>query len=333
MNCTYCEWRCELGVEKYGVCRMYYEHDGEIRERFPGRWSYAVSRMEALPFYHVYPGSRSLTIGTSSCNFKCRYCSNAHIALVDPATMGETTFRMTAEELVRMALKLNCHNIVFTINEPTVSLPSLVELKQAAQKSGLPLGCLANLYNTEESLELLASIFDFFNVGLKGFTSDFYREYIGVRSIDPVLRNLKRMAAARHVEVTTPIIQGVNDGDLASIAAFLAGIDKEIPWHVFRLLPEHKMKGVEYPSIDEISRQIEAVRGGLSYVYFHNFVGSDWVNTVCPRCGRDVIERFSLGCGGDRLDSFNCEGNRCPGCGQAIKILGEYVPPRQNNPT
>jgi len=327
MKCNYCEWNCDLSAESFGICQMYYADQGEIRGRFPNRWSYSVSRVEALPFYHAFPGSRSLTIGTSSCNFNCRYCSNAYVARRDPATREENTYAMTPEDLVRMAQKLNCQNIVFNVNEPTVSLPELRELKAHAQKAGLPLGCLTNAYGTEESTEILASIFDFLNIGLKGFTSEFHREYIGIKDVEPILRNIRKLAAIRHVEVTTPVIQGVNDGDLDSIAGFLSEIESTIPWHVFRLLPEHEMKDADYPNIEEISRALQNCREKLAYIYFHNFVGSDWVNTDCPKCGYEVIERFSLGCGGDKLDSFNCTGNLCPKCGSEIKMLGGYVPP------
>jgi pyruvate-formate lyase-activating enzyme len=234
---------------------------------------------------------------------------------------------MTPEDLVRMAQKLNCQNIVFNVNEPTVSLPELRELKAHAQKAGLPLGCLTNAYGTEESTEILASIFDFLNIGLKGFTSEFHREYIGIKDVEPILRNIRKLAAIRHVEVTTPVIQGVNDGDLDSIAGFLSEIESTIPWHIFRLLPEHEMKDADYPNIEEISRALQNCREKLAYIYFHNFVGSNWVNTGCPKCGYEVIERFSLGCGGDKLDSFNCTGNLCPKCGYEIKMLGGYVPP------
>jgi len=304
---------------------MYYADGGEIRERFPDRWSYSVSRVESLPFYHAYPGSGSLTIGTSSCNFNCRYCSNAYIACQDPAALADNMYFMTPEDLVRMAQKLNCNNIVFNVNEPTVSLPALLKLKACADKAGMPMGCLTNAYGTEESTEQLASIFDFINIGLKGFSSDFYKEYIGVKSVDPILRNLRRLSAIRHVEVTTPVIQGVNDRELSEIAVLLAGINPEIPWHVFRLLPEYEMKHAAYPSIEKINQALEAARERLAYVYFHNFVGSDWVNTICPQCGTEVIERFSLGCGGDKLDRFHCLGNECPQCGYEIKMLGRLT--------
>jgi hypothetical protein len=125
--------------------------------------------------------------------------------------------------------------------------------------------------------------------------------------------------------VTTPIIQGVNDGDIDAIAAFLADIDPEIPWHVFRLLPEHEMKDYKYPGIEKISEALGTAREKLRYVYFHNFVGSDWVNTLCPGCGMEVIERLSLGCGGDKLEEFHCIDNCCPRCGRKISIHGQCV--------
>lgn len=327
MRCSYCEWRCELDRERYGVCRMYYADGGAIRERFPGRWStYAMSRIESLPFYHVYPGSRVLTIGTFGCNFSCRYCSNGFIARRDPSELTEGMYDLSTEELVRMAVKLECHSIIFNVNEPTVSLPSLLDLKTQAGKAGLPLGCLTNAYTTPEATRTLAEIFDFINIGLKGFTNTFHREYIGVPDAAPILRNIRALAGMRHVEITTPIIQGVNDGDIEVMASFIAGVDREVPWHVFRLLPEHEMKEAAYPSIEEIDHALESARSRLSYVYFHNFVGSQWVDTACPGCGATVIERISLGCGGDKLSRFRCAENRCPQCGHAVRMHGTLIP-------
>lgn len=326
MRCTYCEWKCELGEDTFGVCRMYYAKDGVIKERFPSRWSScSIARIESLPFYHAWPGSRSLTIGTFGCNFMCRYCSNGFIARQDPAEWTDRMHILTPPEMIRMAQKLRCHNIVFNVNEPTVSMPSLLELHECARKAGMPMGCFTNGYTTEEATQTLAQIFSFVNVGLKGFSSEFYREYIGIPSIDPILRNIRTFARACHLEVITPVIQGANDGELNSIADFLADIEPEIPWHVFRLLPEHEMKDTAYPSIEGINNALETARKKLPYVYFHHFIGSDWVNTMCPGCGTEVIERFSLGGIGDRLKDFHCKDNRCPSCGGEIRILGEKV--------
>jgi len=324
MRCSYCERRCEITSGKTGVCRMYTVAGGAVKERFPHCWSSCgTSVIESIPFYHVYPGSRCLVIGTAGCNFRCRYCSNAYIAKEDPETQQDRMYPLTPRELVDMAKRFNCRSIIFSVNEPTVSIPSLLDVAQEAKAAAIPMGCLTNGYATVESTELLASIFSFFNISLKGLSPVFNRTYIGIPSSKPVLRNIERLAQDRHVEVTTPIIQGANDNEIDTIADFLAGIDTEIPWHVFRLLPEDEMKDAEYPNIQAIDAALRSARGKLRYVYFHNFVGSDWVNTRCPACGSVVIERFSLGCGGDKLNRVLCEDDRCPGCGRKIRMISE----------
>ncbi|MFH0731013.1 MAG: radical SAM protein [Pseudomonadota bacterium] len=322
MRCDYCEWRCELGGDTVGVCRMLTSEKGEIRERFPNTWStYMVSRIESTPFYHAYPGSRALCVGTMGCNFRCRYCVNGYLVLEDPETLSDRMFQFTPEEMTAMAQKLECDVIVFNVNEPTVSLPTVTRLATAAGEARIPMGCLTNAYATAETTEVLAGIFSFFNIGLKGFSASFHRKYIGIPDPAPIFRNIKRLAQFRHVEITTPVIQGVNDSEMEDIAAFIADIDPQIPWHVFRLLPEHDMKAENYPSIDDINRRLASIRKQLKHVYFHNFVGSDWVNTRCPDCQTELIERFSLGCGGDRLNRNLCVGNRCHRCGHEIRLL------------
>jgi pyruvate-formate lyase-activating enzyme len=305
---------------------MYVEGGGVVRERFPHRWSSCIpSRVESVPFYHAWPGSRCLVIGTAGCNFRCRYCSNSFVAKQDPAMIQDGMIELAPSAMIRKAKQLGCHSIVFNVNEPTMSLPSLLELAVEARAAGMPMGCLTNAYTTEESTELLGTIFSFFNIGLKGLSDSFNREYIGIPSAQPMLRNIRRLAALGHVEVTTPVIESANDGELEEIARFIADVDPEIPWHVFRLLPEDEMKEARYPNIDAIAGALESLRKLLPHVYFHNFVGSDWVNTLCPGCGTTVIERFSLGCGGDRLRSFNCQGSKCLSCGRELRLHGEKV--------
>ncbi len=303
---------------------MYTVSKGSVVERFPNSWSSCgTSVMEAVPFYHAYPGSRCLAIGTASCNFRCRYCSNAYIAKADPQTQQSAMYHLTPHEIAGTAQKLKCQSIVFNVNEPTMSIPSLLEVGREARAAGIPMGCLTNGYATEESIELLASVFSFFNISLKGLSTRFNRTHIGINSSKPVLRNIERLAKDRHVEITTPVIQRGNDGEIDAMADFIARVDPEIPWHVFRLLPEDEMRGTDYPSIDAIDVSLQSARKKLPYVYFHNFVGSEWVDTHCPGCGSVVIERFSLGCGGDKLKRSLCRGKACPSCGSDIRLLND----------
>ena len=137
MRCGYCEWRCEIDEQVWRLpdvsCRSWRDQ-GALPE--PVEHLCDV-RMESLPFYHVYPGSRVMTLGTFGCNFSCRYCSNGYIALRDPAEQTAGMYELTPAELVRMALKLECFAIVFNVNEPAVSLPTLQELKVHADEAGL----------------------------------------------------------------------------------------------------------------------------------------------------------------------------------------------------
>ncbi len=325
MKCNYCERQCELSSGK-SFCGMYQEKRDQIVEKYPDAWcTYFASRIESVPFYHAYPGSRSMIIGSAGCNFRCSYCSNGFIACQDPSNVQAAMYQFKPEKLILMAKKLGCHNIVFNVNEPAVSLPSLLRLKKYAEKANIPMGCLTNGYTTEESTYLLADIFSFVHVGLKGFSNEFYKEYVGVKNIDPILRNIRVLAEKCHVEIASPVIEDVNDHEMNDIAKFIHDINHEIPWHVFRLLPEHNMKEFQYPDINKINAKLEFARQLLPYIYFHNFVGSKWVNTLCPDCKTEVIRRFSLGCSGDRLDEFLAQDNHCPECGKTIAMLGTKV--------
>ena len=325
MKCNYCEHKCDL-TKGRSFCGMYMEQQGKVVEKYPDKWcTYSAYRVESVPFYHAYPGSRSMIIGSAGCNFRCKYCSNGFIACQDPANVQDVMYEFEPEKFVQMAQKLGCHNIVFNVNEPAVSLPSLLRVKEYAKKADIPMGCLTNGYTTKESTQMMADIFSFVHVGLKGFSNEFYKEYVGVKSIDPILRNIETFAQTCHMEIASPVIEDVNDHELYDIARFIHDINPDIPWHVFRLLPEHNMKESVYPNIERMNSALESSRKFLSYIYFHNFVGSNWVNTLCPNCKTAVIKRFSLGCSGDRLDEFLAPDNTCPACGTKIAILGTKV--------
>jgi pyruvate-formate lyase-activating enzyme len=302
---------------------MYTVSGSALVERFPCSWSSCgASVVEAAPFYHAYPGARCLFVGTTGCNFRCRYCSNAHVAKEDPLAQQDRMYHLAPQELVSMARKLRCRCIVFNVNEPAVSIPSLVEVAREARAAAIPMGCLTNGYTTVDSTGILASVFSFFNISLKGVSDDFNRSFIGIDSVEPVLRNIRLLAREHHVEITTPVIPGGNDHEIDAMAGIIAEIDREIPWHVFRLLPEDEMKDAEYPDIRDIDEALRSARRRLPFVYFHNFVGSEWVDTLCPGCGAIVIERHSLGCGGDRLNRLLCPDGVCRACGSRIRLTG-----------
>lgn len=324
MKCNYCEWRCDLTEGQVGICKMYQEIDGEIKEKHPNKYTtYMAVHIESVPFFHAYPGSRTLLIGSSGCNFNCHYCSNAHVAKGSPEELF--MFEISPDKIIQIAQKTGCHNIVFGVNEVTMSLPTMVEVARLAKAENIPLGCLTNGYMTEDSCHIFADIFQFVNVSLKSLSSGFHNKYVGIRDVQPILRNIERLAADCHIEITTPIVQSINDHEIPNICEFIHSINPQIPWHVFRLLPEYKMADIDYPNINDLNKSLLNAQNHLPYIYFGNFMGSEWVSTLCPKCNNMVIERISAGgCGGKITNNF-LNNNQCPICNTKIPLYGEYT--------
>jgi len=330
--CPYCERRCALQQDSTGFCGMYTVREGEVVERWPRRYSSAqVAHIETVPFFHFQPGSRTLILGGAGCNLDCHYCSNAYVARSEPSTV--LIYELLPERVIKLAEDYGCHSIAFAVNEPTVALPTLLELSDVSRDRGFPIGVLTNGYTPPEITERMGRAFDFINVSLKGLSRSFFAEHVGLPSGDDgtspsavVLRNIAMLRAMTHVEVSTPIVQGVNDHEITRIAASLGAIDRHIPWHVFRLLPEYKMADYERPSINAVVAALEGARQSLDFIYFGNFVGSRWVSTICPVCGAMAIERINLsGCSSKALSYHLDAAQHCAQCGADLGIAGPAV--------
>lgn len=320
MNCNFCERRCELSGDYHGFCQMYKVEEGRIVERYPYRWScYQTSDIEQIPFYHAFPGSKSLVLGTMGCNMDCKYCINSYVA--KKQVEESRLYTLTPEQILKAARISGCQNIVFGVNEVTVSLPSFLEVAKAANNQGFAVGCLTNGYLTEEVAELLAEHVSFVNLSLKSISDQFYRHYASIRDVSPIIRNIRCFAERVHLEITTPIVQDVNDHEIPEIAHLIGEIDPSIPWHLFRLLPEYKMQDHQYPDIRRIESLLIQARQEISYVYFSNFVGSKWVSTDCPLCGTPVMKRVSMGTCGAKLAADMRVKEQCLGCGYRIPFL------------
>jgi len=70
----------------------------------------------------------------------------------------------------------------------------------------------------------------------------------------------------------------------------LAGVDPQMPWHIFRLLPEYKMEDRQPPDIEEISGRVKQCRDILPNTYFSNYIGTQLINTLCPSCAAVLLK-------------------------------------------
>ncbi|MGQ9469224.1 MAG: radical SAM protein [Nitrososphaerales archaeon] len=75
IRCDVCERRCQIPLNGLGFCRTRANIDGKLYTIVYGDISSISSNpIEKKPFFHYWPGSYALTIGTWSCNFTCPWC-------------------------------------------------------------------------------------------------------------------------------------------------------------------------------------------------------------------------------------------------------------------
>lgn len=227
--------------------------------------------IEKKPLYHFLPGSWIYSIGTVGCNFRCRFCQNWDISQ-EKEIVGKS---LDTREIVDYCVKNKIPSIAFTYNEPTIWSEWAVEImKEVKSRSGGIRGVyVTNGYMTLETLDYLEGYIDAYNVDLKSFSDDFYREVCGAR-LGPVLRNIREIyKRGKWLEVTTLVIPGKNDSreELLAIAKFLVNISKDIPWHLSAFHPHYKMSDRESTSYEKLveAREI-GLRAGLRYLYIGN---------------------------------------------------------------
>jgi pyruvate formate lyase activating enzyme len=170
---------------------------------------------------------------------------------------------------------------------------------------------------SEAALDMIEPYLDGINVDLKAFTEEFYREQCQAR-LEPVKRNIAHMARETDIwiEITTLLIPGLNDSDeeLQAMAAWLAEVDPDMPWHVSAFHPDYQMQDVPRTAQRDLARAYEiGKQAGLHYVYVGNVMDADRESTYCPQCKEKLIQRHWYS-----VRELWRERGVCPKCGHAI---------------
>jgi len=315
--CLLCAHGCRLEDGQRGICGVRERQGDRIVSLVYGRLvAEHVDPIEKKPLFHLLPGSLSYSIATAGCNFSCRHCQNATISQVgrhfDPLA---NPIRREPQEVVVAAIRAGCRSISYTYVEPTVFFEFAYDCCLAATDAGLKNVFVSNGYMTAKVAELLAPELAAINIDLKSFRDDFYRKVCGAH-LDPVLATIRRFVELGvWVEVTTLIIPGYNDSveELTAIAAFLAGVDRDLVWHVTGYYPAHLMTAPATPAATLARAREIGFEQGLRHVYTGNLPGVKGENTFCPGCHAEVILRR-----GFQLLANHLRHGGCPECGQQV---------------
>lgn len=323
VRCNVCAHRCSIPEGGYGICRTRQNRGGKLYTLIYGCVSSAhTDPVEKKPLFHFFPGSLAFSLGTVSCNFRCRHCQNWSISTAKPGDFCTAETEMSPEEVVSRAKREGCDGIAWTYNEPTIWFEYAYDCAKLAKRAGLYTVFVTNGFLTEEALNEVAPFLDAANVDVKAFSEGFYRKVCGAR-LKPVLETCERMLERGvHLELTYLVIPGYNDSD-KEIGRFsewvVAGLDASVPVHFSAFYPAYKMLEVPPTSVAGLERAHEIAKAaGVEYVYLGNVPGHEYENTFCPECGELLVERSGHR---DRLRISGPE-PKCPrpGCGKSLNI-------------
>ena len=318
VRCNLCRFHCVIGAGRRGRCGVRENREGKLFTLVYGQ-SIAenVDPIEKKPLYHFHPGSKSLSIATVGCNFRCLHCQNYQISQWSHEHSTIPGTELSPQKVVRHAVDSGSVSIAYTYTEPTIFFEYAYDTAVAARAAGIKNVFVTNGYTTTEALESIAPYLDAANVDLKGFSEKAYREVTGasLEGVLDCLRDYRRLGI--WLEVTTLVIPGHNDSEeeLRQIANFVAEeLGRDVPWHLSAFYPTYKM--LDRPPTPMSTLYLARDLGreaGLEYVYLGNVNDSGGSDTLCPSCGQTVIRRGRLQLLGTELTA-----NRCNYCKHLI---------------
>ena len=314
-RCTACAHNCLVKPGGRGICRVRFNRDGRLMAPRGYVAGAQIDPIEKKPFNHFLPGGEVLTFGMLGCNFHCRFCQNwfSSQALRDPLAdeAVRSIKRLSAERLVQYAVENGAVAVASSYNEPLITSEWAVEIFKLAKENGLKTVYVSNGYASPQVLDYLAPWLDGYKVDLKSMREEEYRKMGG--GLQPVLDTIRRVHdLGLWLEVVTLVIPGMNDSsdELWETGRFLTSVSRDIPWHVTAYHPDYKEDAPPTPA-ETLKRAAEiGQEAGLRYVYAGNLPGrvGSLEDTLCPKCGKQVIVRRGYQVSGYHLTpAGNCE--------------------------
>lgn len=317
VKCMLCPHECLINEGKRGSCRVRKNDRGVLYSENYGRvTALHLDPIEKKPLYHFYPGRTILSVGTFGCNLKCRFCQNYDISQSSIENFIHLK-EYTPEEIVETAVKRSDNlGIAFTYNEPGVWYEFMLDIAGISKEKNLKNVAVTNGFINKEPLIKLLDTVDAFNIDLKAFTEEFYKDYTS-SCLEPVKKTMKKIRqAGKHLEITNLIIPTLNDNetvfeDMMKWISYELG--KETIFHISRYFPMYRMN-IHSTPISLLKRLYNIASHYLDYVYVGNVsLPSGGKNTMCPSCGKLLIRRE-----GYFIEITGVNGGRCTGCDHLV---------------
>ena len=313
ITCLLCQHHCDLESGSNGICSINYNIDSKLVNSTYSHPSVVnIDPVEKKPLYHFMPTTKTLSLGTVGCNFRCPFCQNYSIS---QSSQVSEKYTLTPQDVVNLRKNNIFSSISYTYNEPTIWYPYAKDIGVLAKEQGLKNIFVSSGYESENVLEDLPSWLDAANIDLKSFNPEYYKRILKTK-LEGVLHTLKVLAKGRiHLEITTLIIPGVNDSDqeLHAMANFIAeelGLDTI--WHFSASHPDYKMQTTPRTPITTLQSAKKIAQSyGIKYVYIGNTSTDN--STYCQTCDTRLIQRQ-----GFNVSEVLIKNGQCPKCAESI---------------
>ncbi len=313
--CDICPVFCKLAEGQTGLCRGRKVVDGRLIATNYGQVvSLHLDPIEKKPLYHFAPGRQVWSAGPNGCNLLCRWCQNSTISQQTTSTRF-----YPPDRLARHSMSSESVGLAYTYSEPLIWYETIRDTAPLIHQLGGYNVLVTNGYIEEEPLRELLPLIDAANVDLKFIDAVPFRKY-SKGDLAAVQRTIRLMhAAGVHLEITHLVVTGLADSEdhLRRLVDWIAGISPEIPLHISRYLPHHRWQ--EPPTREDfLIRARELALEALSFVYLGNIHAPGAGDTVCPDCGKLVVERSGYF---TRISALADDGT-CSACGRKLGMGG-----------
>ncbi len=319
VRCYACGHRCLIKDGREGICRVRFNRGGTLYVPHGYVGALQVDPTEKKPFFHILPGSNTLTFGMLGCDLHCGYCQNWLTSqTLRDGQAGVAPQIVTPNELVSLGRRYGAQLFGSSYNEPLITSEWAVDVFKAATQAGFRCVYISNGNVTPEVLDYIQPYLVGYKIDLKSMRDKPYRQLGAV--LNNVLDGIKAVhARGLWTEIVTLIVPGFNDSneELWDAARFIASVSPDIPWHVTAFHPDYKMLEPDATTAETLLRAAEiGQEAGLHFVYAGNLPGQtrSYENTYCPKCSELLIARR-----GYRILQNKLAGRgACPTCGTVI---------------
>jgi len=321
IRCELCARYCLIENNKAGYCGVRVNKNESLYSKNFGKIIHMeTSNIEKVPLFHFYPGSKTLSIAATGCNFRCNFCLNHDISHTKVAK-GE---KYTPEDIIGIANKKKIKIISFAHTEPTVNFEFAYKVARLAKRYDIKTIFVTNSYMTSDAIKKIGKYLDAVSIDIKASADpEFYKKYMDVQDVSPIFDAIRSFKKHRvFIEISNLIIPGIGDSmefNKKLVDWIINRLDSTIPYHVLGFTPIGKLSHISPTPLDTLEKiATNSKRRGLRYIYIDGYGKNKFQNTYCYNCGNEVVSRL-----GSKVSEINIVNGRCPNCGYKIDVVRE----------